>query len=150
MTTAVVSAGAAVFYAIRCRTGVIIRHSRFVWSFCPPPGSRRGSLLVNPRTRWPSPIQLMKQSSPSSEHLRPRCNSFNQFLTVAIKGKESPYTASKRSLILLCDFPSKNKNRITDRYCSFSIFPESADMPTFTCNQNKTKSPICLKLCTTW
>jgi len=39
----------------------------------------------------------------------------NQFLTVAIEGEESPYTAFKRSLISLCDLPSKNKNRITDR-----------------------------------
>jgi len=29
---------------------------------------------------------------------------------VAIEGEESPYTASKISLISLRDFPSKNKN----------------------------------------
>lgn len=33
----------------------------------------------------------------------PRKTSINQFLTVAIEGEESPYTASKRSLILVCD-----------------------------------------------
>jgi len=33
----------------------------------------------------------------------------NPFLTVAIEGELSPYTASKRSLISLRDFPSKKK-----------------------------------------
>jgi len=51
----------------------------------------------------------------------------------------------KRSLILLPNFPSKNKNRITDRYCSFSIFLKSADTSDSTRSQNKTTSPILLK-----
>jgi len=69
----------------------------------------------------------------------------NQFLTVAIEGEVSPYTASKRSLISLRDFPPKNKNRITNRYCSFSIFLKSADTSDSTRSQNKTTSPIRLK-----
>jgi len=55
----------------------------------------------------------------SKTDVRPRWSSLNQFLTVAVEGEESQYTASKRSLISLRDFPSKNKNRITDRHCSF-------------------------------
>ena len=35
--------------------------------------------------------------------------------------------------------------RITDRYCSFSIFLKSADTPASTRGQNKTTSPIRLK-----
>ena len=81
----------------------------------------------------------------SKTDVRPRWNSLNQFLTVAIEGEESPYTASKRSLISLRDFPSKNKNRITDRYCSFSISLKLGDTKAFTRGQNKTTSPIRLK-----
>jgi len=39
----------------------------------------------------------------------------------------------------LRDFPSKNKNRITDRYFSFSIFLKSADTSHSTRSQNKTR-----------
>lgn len=41
-----------------------------------------------------------------------------QMLLIAIEGKESrlQHTSSKRSLNLLHDFPSKNKNGISDRY----------------------------------
>lgn len=94
-------------------------------------------------------------SGSSKTNVRPRWNSLNQFLTIAIEGKESPYTAAKRWLILLCQFPSKNTNRITNRYCSCSIFQK----PTSTRGQNKTTRPIRLKLwkllynireCTTW
>ena len=79
----------------------------------------------------------------SKTDVRPRWNSLNQFLTVAIEGEESPYTASKRSLISLRDFPSKNMNRITDRYCSLPIFVKS--MPVSTSGQNKTTNPIRLR-----
>ena len=50
----------------------------------------------------------------SKINVQPLWNSLNQFLTVATEGEESPYTASKCSSISLRDFPSKNKNRITD------------------------------------
>jgi hypothetical protein len=77
--------------------------------------------------------------------VRPHWNLLNQVLTFAIEGEESPYTASKRSLILLRNFPSKNKNQITDRYCSFSISLKSLDTPASTGSQNKTTNPIQLK-----
>ena len=77
--------------------------------------------------------------------LRPRRNSINQNLTVTIEGEESPYTLSKRFLISLRDFPLKNKNRITDRYCSLSIFVKSAGTSVSTCGQNKTTNPIRLR-----
>jgi len=67
---------------------------------------------------------------------RPSWNSLNQFLTVAIEGEESPDTASKHYLISLRDFPSKNKNRITDRYCSSPFFEKSADTSDSTRSQN--------------
>jgi len=41
-------------------------------------------------------------------------------MTVAIEGEETPYTASKRSLISLRDFPSENKNRIKLLFLHFS------------------------------
>lgn len=76
---------------------------------------------------------------------RPRLNSLNQVLMVASEGEESPYTASKQSLISLRDFPSKNKNLITDRYCSFSITLKSKDTFASTLGQSRTTSSSGLK-----
>lgn len=46
----------------------------------------------------------------------------NQFIAVAIEGEQSPYTASNWSLISPCDFPYKNKYRITDQHSFFHFF----------------------------
>lgn len=54
---------------------------------------------------------------PTCEHV------LNQFLTLTIEGsKRKDPSASKCSLTSLRDFLSKNKNRITDQCCSFSIY----------------------------
>jgi len=89
------------------------------------------------QTRHPSRRQL--------SHAENFMQDMTQFLTIAIEGEESPYTACKSSLISLRDFPSKNKNGITDRYCSFSIFLKSADTSDSTRSRNKTTSPIRLE-----
>lgn len=44
-------------------------------------------------------------------------NSLSRFSTVTVEGEESPYTASKCYLISLRGIPSKDNNKITDRYC---------------------------------
>lgn len=64
----------------------------------------------------------------SKTDVPPRWNSSNKILTIAIEGKGSLYTAFQRFTISLHNFPSKDKNRITDQYCSFSIFLKLADV----------------------
>ena len=56
-------------------------------------------------------------SSPKTD-VRPRLNSFNQYLMVANKGKRSLETACIFTFFFVHIFPSK-KSRIIDRYYSF-------------------------------
>jgi len=44
---------------------------------------------------------------------------------------------SKHSLISLRHIPFKNKNRITDRYCCFSVFLKCVDTAASTRDQNE-------------
>src|SRR5436190_22033977 len=72
----------------------------------------------------------------SKMDVRPRLNSLNQNLMVVIEGASSLYTACNFILISSHVFPSKNRNRITDRYCSFSMIATSTNSFTFNCYKN--------------
>lgn len=118
------SLSGVVFSAIRCRNSQIVRQSKTQRPICPSPSS----------WRLPPPLWPTEQYTSSSKQVRRWSVLFQPFLGLQfVDGHETilkllQITASERSLISLCDFSSKNKNRITDIGCSLSVFLQTADM----------------------